>query len=68
MNEDYYIDQLFEDRFDCDYDDADYYDEYSSRYCGDDETCPICDSDDLTIDGDRVDCNSCGFCFDVSDL
>lgn len=66
MNEDFYIDEYFEDRFYSDYDgdcDLDFYD-----YNGDDVTCPICDSDDLTIDGDRVDCNSCGFCFDVADL
>lgn len=69
MNEDYYIDAYYEDRV-SEHGGVFYYgdDIDSPDFVDGDETCPICESSDLTFDGNRVDCNSCGFCFGVTDL
>lgn len=58
--EDFYVDQYYEDRqsgdgkcFDYEEDRFDYEDDY--------DTCPVCDSDDIEIRGESFYCHSCGF-------
>ncbi len=51
--EDFYIDQYYEDRQSGDGECFDYEEDY--------DTCPVCDSDDIEIRGESFYCHACGF-------
>ncbi len=66
MNEDFYIDQYYEDRQSGDGECFDYEEDCFDYGDGDSDTCPVCDSDDIEIRSESFYCHACGFFFIVT--